>query len=115
MAPPSSIVLAWSSRFSRASPCGGKSSLLRTLLSVWSRPLTLNVLQVEQGRGGEGIDDIWRASVTGRDFILHADPHWLAGRADVLPTDIAAGDFACGLLGFENGLDSQPVQIPADA
>lgn len=32
---------------------------------------------------------------------------------DVLPEDVTAADFACGLLGFENGLDLEPVQISA--
>ena len=34
---------------------------------------------------------------------------------DVLPANVTAGDFACGLLGFENALDSEPVQIVAGA
>ncbi len=34
---------------------------------------------------------------------------------DVLPAEVTAGDFACGLLGFENALDSEPVHIPAGA
>lgn len=34
---------------------------------------------------------------------------------DVLPEDVTAADFACGLLGFENALDVEPVQITAGA
>ena len=34
---------------------------------------------------------------------------------DVLPEEVTAADFACGLLGFENALDSEPVQISAGA
>ena len=30
---------------------------------------------------------------------------------DVLPEDVTAEDFACGLLGFENTLDSEPIQV----
>lgn len=33
----------------------------------------------------------------------------------VLPEHVTAGDFACGLLGFENALDSEPLQISAGA
>ena len=34
---------------------------------------------------------------------------------DVLPADVTAEDFACGLLGFENGLDLEPLEIEATA
>lgn len=34
---------------------------------------------------------------------------------DVLPADVTASDFASGLLGFENALDSEPAQISAGA
>lgn len=33
----------------------------------------------------------------------------------VLPEDVTAGDFACGLLGFDNALDTEPLQISAGA
>lgn len=44
--------------------------------------------------------------------------HTLTGSQEVLdtlPADVTAVDFACGLLGFENGLDSEPVEISAGA
>ena len=34
---------------------------------------------------------------------------------DVLPADVMAEDVACGLLGFENGLDSEPLEVAATA
>ena len=34
---------------------------------------------------------------------------------DVLPANVTAEDFACGLLGFENGLDSEPLEVAATA
>ena len=34
---------------------------------------------------------------------------------DVLPEDVTAADFACGLLGFDNALDQEPVPIAAGA
>ena len=42
--------------------------------------------------------------LTGSDNILQ-----------VLPENVTAGDFACGLLGFDNALDSEPLQISAGA
>ena len=32
---------------------------------------------------------------------------------DVLPTEVTASDFACGLLGFENALDTEPISTGA--
>lgn len=34
---------------------------------------------------------------------------------DVLPAGVTAEDFACGLLGFENGLDNEPLEVAATA
>ena len=34
---------------------------------------------------------------------------------DVLPSGVTAEDFACGLLGFENGLDLEPLEVEATA
>lgn len=34
---------------------------------------------------------------------------------DVLPEHVTAADFACGLLGFENALDLEALQISAGA
>ena len=32
---------------------------------------------------------------------------------DVLPAEVTASDFACGLLGFENALDTEPITAGA--
>lgn len=43
-------------------------------------------------------------TLTGSDEVL-----------DVFPEEVNAADFACGLLGFDNDLDVEPVKISAGA
>lgn len=67
-------------------------------------------------------DDLVTALTTYGESLSHEElvscMHTLTGSQevlDVLPADVTAVDFACGLLGFENGLDSEPIEISARA